>query len=58
MIFLYGVLIFIVFSILEHFIIKFEIWYNKELFYDMYRSLIEKELKRMEEGSYVKKISK
>ena len=58
MFFLYGVLIFILLSILEYFIIKFEIWHNKELFYDMYRSQIEKELKRIEEGSYVKKIFK
>lgn len=56
--FLYGFIFFICFSILEYFIIKFEIWYNKDLFYDMHRSQIEKELKRIEEGTNVKKISK
>lgn len=58
MIFLYVFIIFIIFSILEYFIIKFEIWYNKELFYALHMNQIEKELKRIEEGSYVKKISK
>lgn len=56
--FLYGFIFFLCFSILEYFIIKFEIWHNKELFYDMHRSQIEKELKRIEEGTNVKKISK
>ncbi len=55
MIFLYGFIFFICLSILEYFIIKFEIWQNKELFYDLHFNQIEKELKRIEEGSYVRK---
>lgn len=56
--FLYGFIFFICFSILEHFLIKFEIWQNKELFYALHFNQIEKELKRIEEGTNVKKISK
>lgn len=58
MAFLYGFINFICFFIMDHFLIKFEIWHNKELFYALHMNQIEKELKRIEEGSYVKKISK
>ncbi len=56
--FLYGFIFFILLALLEYFIIKFEIWYNKDLFYDLHRDQIEKELKIIEEGTNVKKISK
>lgn len=43
-------LFFICSYIMEYFVIKFEIKQNKELFYDLHRSQIEKEYERIKES--------
>lgn len=48
LVFIFILFILIIFSILDYFVIKFYIWHNKDLFYDLHYALIERELAKDE----------